>query len=618
MARKKLKFGRYEVESELGQGAMGKVYKAFDPLTQRAVAIKALKDEILAQDENGEYQKRFQREARAAGGLSHPNIITVFDVGDNYFVMEYLEGKNLLNLIAEKGKLTLDETLSIVSPIADALAYAHSKGVFHRDIKPANIMVFPDGRPVITDFGLAHLESTVMTAAGQFLGSPSYMSPEQVLGEEITPRADVFSLCVVSYEMLTGHKPFPGENVTSVIYKVVHAAPVPPHELNPELPAEYEHIFARALAKNPAQRFQSFSEFVGALNLEEFDRLEIPAQEQTQVSIRQDVLTTEDEQETVSLPTRAVESQSSITERKRPSHAKRNGLLAAAAAVVLVLTGLVLPRFFTEPVVTELPVATNPEGAEVWIDDALAGMTPFELSSLTLGAHDVRVIKEGFLPLEERIEISDVESAEPLFFSLQPARVDLFIDSVPSGAAVLVDGERAGTTPLEDFELTPGQHDVEVGRRGYETWRSTLVAQAGESVNLEARLRRVAPASAPASAPAAAAPAPSSPSAPSPSAASGDVVELGADDKHPERISGRPPSYPPLARKMNQQGRVTVEFVLTEDGIPEQMQIIESAGTILDQAVMDSLAQWRYSPAEKNGVKVRVKQRVRQTFRLGR
>ena len=176
---------------------------------------KALKQEILAQDESGEYQKRFQREARAAGGLSHPHIITIFDVGENYFVMEYLEGTDLLNLMAEKGPLSLDETLSIVSPVADALAYAHGRGVFHRDIKPANIMLFPDGRPVITDFGLAHLESTVMTAAGQFLGSPSYMSPEQVLGENITPRADIFSLCVVTYEMLTGKKPFPGDNVTS-------------------------------------------------------------------------------------------------------------------------------------------------------------------------------------------------------------------------------------------------------------------------------------------------------------------------------------------------------------------------------------------------------------------
>ena len=270
-----LKFGRYEVEAEIGQGAMGKVYRALDPLSDRKVAIKTLKDDIVAQDKTGEYVKRFQREARAAGGLSHPNIIKVFDVGENYYVMEYLEGIDLLTLLHEKGTFTLDETLSIVAPIADALAYSHERGVYHRDVKPANIMVFPDGRTIITDFGLAHLESSVMTTAGQFLGSPSYMSPEQVIGGELTSRADLYSLAVVTYEMLTGEKPFPGKNITTVVYKIVNTPPVPPHQLNARLPSEYEHIFVKALAKEPEQRFAEFSEFVSALNLEQFDRLEL-------------------------------------------------------------------------------------------------------------------------------------------------------------------------------------------------------------------------------------------------------------------------------------------------------------------------------------------------------
>ena len=624
--KKQLKFGRYEVESELGQGAMGKVYKAFDPLTQRPVAIKALKHEILAQDESGEYQKRFQREARAAGGLSHPHIITIFDVGENYFVMEYLEATNLLNLMAEKGQLSLDETLSIVSPIADALAYAHGRGVFHRDIKPANIMVFPDGRPVITDFGLAHLESTVMTAAGQFLGSPSYMSPEQVLGEDITPRADIFSLCVVTYEMLTGHKPFPGENVTSVIYKVVQSQPVPPHEFNAELPSEYEHIFVRALAKAPEQRFQSFSEFVAALNLEEFDRLGIPVQEQTKISVKEDVAVTpvtpltDDEQETVSLPTPAAESKSSITERKRPSKMQRNALIAAAV-FLLAMAAFLIPSFLADPVATGLGVETNPEGAEVWIDGELAGTSPFELDELTLGEHDVRITKDGFLPLEERFEISEADASEPLLFALQPERISLFLESVPSGAAVVINGAQSGTTPLEDFELAPGQHEIQVGRRGYETWRSVVVSQAGETVNLVARLRSTASKTAPAPASSTVAPK----EAPTPAATeptepveAGGTVVLGPDDKPAERISGKPPGYPRMARKLNQQGRVTVEFVLAEEGVPAEIVLLESAGNVLDQAVMDSLAEWRYTPAEKDGVPVRVKMLVRHTFRLGR
>ena len=620
--KKKLKFGRYEVESELGQGAMGTVYKAFDPLTQRPVAIKALKREILAQDESGEYQKRFQREARAAGGLSHPNIITIFDVGDNYFVMEYLEGTNLLNFMAEKGQLSLDETLSIVSPLADALAYAHGKGIFHRDIKPANIMLYPDGRPVITDFGLAHLESTVMTAAGQFLGSPSYMSPEQVLGDDITPKADIFSLCVVTYEMLTGHKPFPGENVTSVIYKVVHSQPVPPHEVNAKLPSEYEHIFVRALAKAPEQRFQSFPEFVAALNLEEFDRLEIPVQEQPRTSVKEDVAVkpatplTDDAQETVSLPTPAAESKSSITERKRPSKTQCSALIAAAV-FLLAMAGFLIPGFLADPVATGIGVETDPEDAEVWIDGELAGTSPFELDELTLGEHDVRVTKEGFLPLEERFEISEADASEPLVFALQPERISLFLESVPSGGAVVINGEPSGTTPLEDFELAPGQHEIQVGRRGYETWRSVVVSQAGETVNLVARLRRRAPKTAPSTEAPKEAPTPAA-TEPAENVEAGGIVVLGPDDKPAERISGKPPRYPQMARKLKQQGRVTVEFILTEEGVPTEMVVLESAGKVLDRAVMDSLAKWRYTPAEKDGVPVRVKLRVRQTFRLGR
>jgi serine/threonine-protein kinase len=609
------KFGRYEVVAEIGQGAMGRVYKGFDPLTQRHVAIKAIKDEILAQDEKGEYVKRFQREARAAGGLSHPNIITIFDVGENYFVMEYLEGKNLLSILAERGPLSLEETLQIVSPVAGALVYAHSRGVYHRDIKPANIMVFPDNRPVLTDFGLAHLESTVMTTAGQFLGSPSYMSPEQIIGEEITPRADLFSLSVVTYEMLTGQKPFPGENITTVVYRVVHSAPLPPHQLNPALPREYEDIFAVALAKKPEERFPSFSDFVSALNLKEFDRLLLPPSskrpeseaESTLVSLVPDVAPAEGgEQETMALAAPRVESESSATSRNRTGREKSGGAfgiaLGVAAAVALAVGGLVW--LSPGPAPLALTVQTDPEGAEVFVDGAAAGVSPLELSPIEEGEHLVRVTKDGFLPLEERFSVSASTPPEPLVLALQPARISLFVESVPPGARVTIDGTEAGRTPLEEVEVEPGQHEVQVEQNGFEVWRSTVVAQAGESVNVVARLRSKAPA------PAATAKDPVAPRA-------GQLVELGPDDKPAKRISGDAPSYPPMARRRGQQGRVTVEFVLTEDGVPTELTVIESAGEILDTAVLESVANWRYEPAEKDGVKVRIKMRVRQTFRLG-
>ena len=602
-----LKFGRYEVEAEIGQGAMGKVYRALDPLSDRKVAIKTLKDDIVAQDKTGECVKRFQREARAAGGLSHPNIIKVFDVGENYYVMEYLEGKDLLTLLHEKGTFTLDETLSIVAPIADALAYAHERGVYHRDVKPANIMVFPDGRTIITDFGLAHLESSVMTTAGQFLGSPSYMSPEQVIGGELTSRADLYSLAVVTYEMLTGEKPFPGKNITTVVYKIVNTPPVPPHQLNARLPSEYEHIFAKALAKEPEQRFAKFSELVSALNLEQFDRLEIGATEDEPTLVQLD-----DGEETLQLPIPAAESRSSVTERK-PKHralmlpmmmSQQQKLIAAGAAVALAAFIGLFALFAPDPLAEGVVIETDPVEANVFLNGELLGISPIELPPMAFGAHDVRVEKEGFLPLEDRFELIAGAAIEPLIFALQSARISLFLESVPAGAAVTIDGEHSGQTPLEDVELEPGQHEIQVSRRGYNSWRRVLVAEAGESVNLVARLRARAVRTAKKASAASSAPA--------------GLVELGPDDTPAKHISGRAPGYPPMARKLKQQGRVTIEFVVTEEGVPNELVVIESAGAILDKAVLDSLRKWRYEPAKRNNEPVRVKIRVRQHFKLTR
>ena len=604
-----LKFGRYEVEAEIGQGAMGKVYRALDPLSDRKVAIKTLKDDIVAQDKTGECVKRFQREARAAGGLSHPNIIKVFDVGENYYVMEYLEGIDLLTLLHEKGTFTLDETLSIVAPIADALAYSHERGVYHRDVKPANIMVFPDGRTIITDFGLAHLESSVMTTAGQFLGSPSYMSPEQVIGGELTSRADLYSLAVVTYEMLTGEKPFPGKNITTVVYKIVNTPPVPPHQLNARLPSEYEHIFAKALAKEPEQRFAEFSEFVSALNLEQFDRLELGGTED------EPTLVLDDDEETVELPIPAAEPGSSVTERKPKRRAlmmpmmmsQQQKLIAAGAAAALAAFIGLFALFAPDPLAEGVVIETDPVEANIFLNGELLGISPIELPPMAFGAHDVRVEKEGFLPLEDRFELIAGAAIEPLVFALQSARISLFLESVPTGAAVTIDGEHSGQTPLEDVELEPGQHEIQVSRRGYNSWRRVLVAQAGESVDLVARLRARAVRTA--SKASAAASAPEAPAG---------LVELGPNDTPAKHISGRAPGYPPMARRLKQQGRVTIEFVVTEEGVPTELVVIESAGAILDKAVLDSLHKWRYEPAKRNNEPVRVKIRVRQHFKLTR
>jgi serine/threonine-protein kinase len=186
---------------------MGRVYKARDPVVKRFVAIKTIKSEYLTRDQAEEYLKRFRREAQAAGSLNHPNIVRIFDVGENHLVMELLEGRTLHQIIREHGQMDPEAARAILSPVAEALDYAHVQGIIHRDVKPANIMIQPNGQPKLMDFGVAHIDATVMTATGQVLGSPSFMSPEQLAGEDVTPRSDNYSLAVVENRLRDGACP---------------------------------------------------------------------------------------------------------------------------------------------------------------------------------------------------------------------------------------------------------------------------------------------------------------------------------------------------------------------------------------------------------------------------
>ncbi len=257
--------GRYEVIGELGQGAMGVVYKAKDPLIDRVVAIKTI-NLNQALEEREEYEGRFYQEARAAGRLSHHNIVTIYDVGKSgdvaYIAMEFLEGRELRDVLNEKSVLPLPQVLDIVAQVAQGLAYAHDHGIVHRDVKPSNIMIQKDGHVKITDFGIARMASAaVRTQTGMVLGSPKYMSPEQVMGKLTDQRSDIFSLGIMLYEMLTGRPPFSGENVNAIMYQTLNAAPPSPSSLNPEVPDMLNFIVAKALAKKVDERYQSAREF---------------------------------------------------------------------------------------------------------------------------------------------------------------------------------------------------------------------------------------------------------------------------------------------------------------------------------------------------------------------
>ena len=257
------KFGRFRVIDELGRGAMGVVYRAHDDMLQRTVAIKTVAL-TGSHRERDQHEARFLQEARAAGGLSHPAIVTIYDVGregDTAFIaMELVEGKDLRELI-EEVSLTPSRSVAIAAAAAEGLHYAHERGIVHRDVKPGNIMVLADGRVKIMDFGIARLtQSAVKTQTGVLLGSPQYMAPEQIIGQPLDHRADIFSLGLVLYEMLTGSKPFQGEDIPELTFKVANLPAAPPSHLAPDLPQVIDFIIARALKKRPDERYASAAE----------------------------------------------------------------------------------------------------------------------------------------------------------------------------------------------------------------------------------------------------------------------------------------------------------------------------------------------------------------------
>ncbi len=269
-----LKLGRYEVVRELGKGAMGIVYLAKDPLIGRLVALKTIRVSAHSDDdETREFQQRFIREAQAAGILNHPSIVTVHDIGQDdgsnvsFIAMEYVEGQNLKEVLQQGRALSFEQIGDIVAQVAEALDFAHAKGIVHRDVKPANIILVEGMRAKITDFGIAKIATGAanLTSTGQFLGTPNYMAPEQVKGAPVDGRTDLFSLGICLYELLTRRKPFGGDSLTSISYKIVHEPFPPLHEINPQIPDGFEEIVAKCLAKDPGRRYQRGKDLAGAL-----------------------------------------------------------------------------------------------------------------------------------------------------------------------------------------------------------------------------------------------------------------------------------------------------------------------------------------------------------------
>ena len=423
-----LRLGRYEILAELGRGTAGVVYMAWDYELGRMVAVKILRlDPISAHESDAALKRRFLQEAVAAGRLTHPSIVTVHDVGEldakPYIVMEYVEGRTLADVIAANGKLPSEEAVRLVMQVCEAIEYAHGQRVVHRDIKPSNILVAADGAVKVTDFGIARIAGAHHTQTGAMLGTPAYMSPEQVKGEAADARSDEFALGVVLYEALTGVSPFKADDLAAVLYQIVHVEPVPLRQQDPSLSPALEAVVARALAKEPAARYPSAKAFANALT------------------------------QALASPTAPLEAPGHASERPRAALATRLPM-AAAGAVARAALATCLRRMVAAGVVARVALATH-------------------LPMVAAGAAGVLVLSVGAWASWSRLPAPGrtVELAAPgpgKARILQPTSGEsacMSVNAIPF-ATVYVDGRFAGYTPKACLRISLGDHRVHFRTKG--------------------------------------------------------------------------------------------------------------------------------------------------------
>ncbi len=385
-----MQYGRYEIIKKIGKGGMGVVYHAHDPQIDRSVALKVLRaDRVVSED----FVLRFFKEAKFIGRLSHPNIVTVYDVGRDhgtiYITMEYLQGQPF-NEVIRSGRLSVGQIIDIALQVANALGYAHEKGIVHRDIKPSNIILTNEGDVKLTDFGIARAEDSnaaQQTQTGVILGTPFYMSPEQVMGKKIDGRSDLFSLGVILYELIVGRKPFKGDHFTAIFRAITDDIPVAPLKIDDSIPQPLSDLIMKALSKNPDERFQTSKEMEDALK--------------TCLQVKESLL----------LPEKP------ISPSKKPvASVLIMGLMAA-----IVLVGIIY--FFgvhnkkqasslstrieaNKSVDAILIVTSSPSGAQVFLDDSFKGNTPINLE-IPIGKYEVRVSLPDYLGWEAQLQISE-------------------------------------------------------------------------------------------------------------------------------------------------------------------------------------------------------------------
>jgi len=470
---------------------MGIVYLGEDPVISRRVAIKVIRAHPdLEGAELEERQLRFEREFRSAGNLSHPNIVTVFDVGkennNSYITMEFVQGEALESVLKAKRSFTLKEISDIASQIGAALDYAHSEGIVHRDIKPANILMTVDGRPKVTDFGVAKLQTSGMTSTGMIIGTPMYMSPEQITGRDVSGASDQFSLAAMLYEVMTGEPPFQGDNPTTIMYQVVHNQPEPPHNLNKNLPEAVDKAILRGMAKKIEDRYPSCADLAKAISIafeggdpleEESDRQPVRPEMET-VALRADEVLLENRP----APTRSIEEE---IEKGKP------WLGIAAAVVAVAVAGFGALTWFGGDSETaeegaaaaglmtaSFEVISNPPGAQIWVNGVDQQLTTPAFVSLEGPEGEVSELelrRDGAVLANTQFVLG---GAIPQRWApeLLPAPERWNITSDPTGAKLFVNDEAYGATPADFVFAYDQSYEIRAEMDGYDSTRRTISA----------------------------------------------------------------------------------------------------------------------------------------------
>ena len=437
------KLGRYEITAELGQGAMGTVYKAVDPLIERTVAVKTISLD-LSKEELASFEERFYREAKSAGRLAHPNIVTIYDVGETdntaYIAMEFLEGQSLREILDSGEVLPVERIAEIAAQVADGLAYAQEHGIVHRDIKPANIIITRSGVVKITDFGIAHMPSTSKTHVGMVLGSPKYMSPEQVVGKAVDGRSDIFSLGVVLYEMLTGAAPFNGDNISTLMYRILNETPTWPSTLNLRIPAGFDRILARALAKSPENRYQHAHELAADLR-------ELIGQSAGESG--------------------AGSGEAIVPEVQSGRRPAFRSFLYFGIALVIAGAGATLYFGKSAEIVESPQVAPNPGMAMA----PLAAMDAPAPAPPPLGSQQSTHDQHG--TTQEPANFEAATAGESMEEITGPAALLVF--AVSPWGEVYVDGKRVGVSPpLKELKVAAGKHRIEIRNLNFAPYSEML------------------------------------------------------------------------------------------------------------------------------------------------